>query len=168
MVMGKKMLSSVQSLSCVWLFATPRTAACQVSLSITNSQLLLKLMSIDMSRLLPSNHFILIYFFSLMIYTVILCLEASTSLFPGTSLLFLLAHSTGFLLLLLLFKSVFFLFKELTQLFLFSLCLSACGILVPCPGIKPVSPIMEVQSLNHWMARQVPHWVFKFIVSGQR
>ena len=30
--------SSVQSLSCVWLFATPWTTACQASLSITNSQ----------------------------------------------------------------------------------------------------------------------------------
>ena len=36
--------SSVQSLSCVQLFATPWTAGCQASLSITNSQSLLKLM----------------------------------------------------------------------------------------------------------------------------
>ena len=36
-------VSSVQSLSCVQLFATPCTAACQASLSITNSQSLLKL-----------------------------------------------------------------------------------------------------------------------------
>ena len=34
--------SSVQSLSCVWLFATPSTAACQASLSITNARSLLK------------------------------------------------------------------------------------------------------------------------------
>ena len=40
-------LSSVQSLSCVWLFATPWTAACQASLSITNSQSLLKFISIE-------------------------------------------------------------------------------------------------------------------------
>ena len=39
--------SSVQSLSCVQLFATPWTAACQTSLSITNSQRLLRLMSIE-------------------------------------------------------------------------------------------------------------------------
>ena len=39
--------SSVQSLSCVWLFATPWIAACQASLSITNSQSLPKLMSIE-------------------------------------------------------------------------------------------------------------------------
>ena len=39
--------SSVQSLSCVLLFATPWVVAHQVSLSITNSQNLLKLTSID-------------------------------------------------------------------------------------------------------------------------
>ena len=45
---------SVQSLSCIRLFATPWTAACQASLSITNSQSLLKLMSIE--SVMPSNH----------------------------------------------------------------------------------------------------------------
>ena len=40
-------ISSVQLLRRVWLFATPQTAACQASLSITNSQRLLKLMSIE-------------------------------------------------------------------------------------------------------------------------
>ena len=49
--------SSVQSLSHVWLFATPWTAAGQASLSTTNSQSLLKLMSIE--SLMPSNHLIL-------------------------------------------------------------------------------------------------------------
>ena len=49
--------SSVQSLSGVELFATPWTAACQASLSITNSQSLLKLMSIK--SVMPSNHLIL-------------------------------------------------------------------------------------------------------------
>jgi len=49
--------SSVQSLSHVWLFATPWTAARQASLSITNSQSLLKLMSIE--SVTPSNHLIL-------------------------------------------------------------------------------------------------------------
>ena len=46
--------SSVQSLSCVQLFATPWTAACQASLSINNSRSLLKLMSIE--SVMPSNH----------------------------------------------------------------------------------------------------------------
>ena len=49
--------SSVQSLSHVRLFATPWTAAGQASLSITNSQSLLKLMSIE--SVMPSNHLIL-------------------------------------------------------------------------------------------------------------
>ena len=49
--------SSVQSLSHVLLFATPRTAARQASLSITNSQSLPKLMSIEL--VMPSNHLIL-------------------------------------------------------------------------------------------------------------
>ena len=49
--------SSVQSLSCVWLIVTPWTAAGQASLSITISQSLLKLMSIEL--LMPSNHLIL-------------------------------------------------------------------------------------------------------------
>ena len=48
---------SVQSLSHVRLFATPWTAAHQASLSITNSQSFLKLMSIE--SVMPSNHFIL-------------------------------------------------------------------------------------------------------------
>ena len=39
------MFSSVQSLSHVWFFATPCTAACQASLSFTNSWIMLKLMS---------------------------------------------------------------------------------------------------------------------------
>ena len=47
---------SVQSLSRVQLFATPWTAACQGSLSITNSRNLLKLMSIE--SVMPSNHLI--------------------------------------------------------------------------------------------------------------
>ena len=47
----------VQSLSCVQLFATPWTAAHQASLSNTNSQSLLKLMSIE--SVMPSSYFIL-------------------------------------------------------------------------------------------------------------
>ena len=50
-------LSSVQLLSRIWLFATPWTAAHQASLPITNSQSLLKLMSIEL--VMPSSHLIL-------------------------------------------------------------------------------------------------------------
>ena len=48
--------SSVQSLSRVWLFVIPWTAARQASLSFTNSHSLLKLMSIE--SVMPSNHLI--------------------------------------------------------------------------------------------------------------
>ena len=44
----------VQLLSCIQLFGTPWTAACQVSLSFTISQSLLKLMSIKL--VMPSDH----------------------------------------------------------------------------------------------------------------
>ena len=49
--------SSVQSLSGVWLFATPRTEACQASLFLTISWILLKLMSFE--SVIPSHHLIL-------------------------------------------------------------------------------------------------------------
>ena len=49
--------SSVQSLSCVWLFATPWTAAHLASLPITNPWSLLKLMSVE--SVMSSNHLIL-------------------------------------------------------------------------------------------------------------
>ena len=49
--------NSVQSLSCVWLFATPWTAARQPSLSISNSQSPPKPMCIE--SVMPSNHLIL-------------------------------------------------------------------------------------------------------------
>ena len=51
--------SSVQLLSCIRLFVTPWTEARQDSLSITNSQSLLKLMSLEL--VMPSNHLILCY-----------------------------------------------------------------------------------------------------------
>ena len=50
-------VSSVQLLSCVWLFATPWVAARQASLSITNSRSSPKPMSIE--TVMPSNHLIL-------------------------------------------------------------------------------------------------------------
>ena len=49
--------SSVQSLSCVWLFATPWITARQASLSITNSRSLPKFMSLK--SVMPSSHLIL-------------------------------------------------------------------------------------------------------------
>ena len=55
--LDKTFFSSVQFLSHVQLFATPCTAAQKPSLSITNSQSLPKLMSIE--SMMPSNHLIL-------------------------------------------------------------------------------------------------------------
>ena len=50
-------VSSVQSLSCAWLFVTPWTASPQASLAITNFRSLPKPMSIE--SVMPSNHLIL-------------------------------------------------------------------------------------------------------------
>ena len=55
--MNNKVFSSVQSLSRIRLFVTPWIAACQASLSITNSRSSLKLMSIKL--VMPSIHLIL-------------------------------------------------------------------------------------------------------------
>ena len=52
-----KLSQPAQSLSCVRLFATPWTAACQVSLSVTNPWNLLKLMSIE--SVMSSSHLFL-------------------------------------------------------------------------------------------------------------
>ena len=52
-----RLVSSVQLLSHVWLFATPWITACQASLSITNSRSSPKLMCIE--SLMPSSHLIL-------------------------------------------------------------------------------------------------------------
>ena len=54
---GRIVVVVVQSINCVWLFATHWTAAYQASLSFTISQSLLKLMSIE--SVMPSKHLIL-------------------------------------------------------------------------------------------------------------
>ena len=56
-IYSNELKTSVQLLSHVWLFVTPWNAACQASLSITSSQSLLKLMSIE--SVMSSNHLIL-------------------------------------------------------------------------------------------------------------
>ena len=65
----KIVLQSVQSLSLVQLFVIPWTAAHQASLSLTNSQSLTKLMSIE--SVMPSNHLILCH--PLLLLPSILC-----------------------------------------------------------------------------------------------
>ena len=67
--------SSAQSLSCVRLFVTPRTAARWASLSITNSQSPPKPMSIE--SVMPSNHLILCH--SLLLLPCPQCFPASGS-----------------------------------------------------------------------------------------
>ena len=54
LLLGKSVSLSVQLLSRIQFFATPWTAACQASLSITNSQSLPKLMSVE--SMMPSHH----------------------------------------------------------------------------------------------------------------
>ena len=46
-------------------------------------------------------------------------------------------------------REIFFFFKNLW------LCHTACGILVPLPGIEPVLPVLVAQSLNHWTTGEV-------------
>ena len=75
-----KQFSSVQLLSCVQLFVTPWTAVCQASLSIINSQSLLKLMSIE--SVMPSHHLILCH--SLLLLPSIF---PSIRVFPNESIL---------------------------------------------------------------------------------
>ena len=83
-----KMFSSVQSLSLVRLFAIPWTAACQASLSISNSWSLLRLMSIK--SMMPHNNLILycplplppsIFFFNLFFFLFIFTLFYYTILY---------------------------------------------------------------------------------------
>ena len=45
--------------------------------------------------------------------------------------------------------------EEIENFFFFFDC-TACGILVPQPGIKPVPRVVEMQSPNHWPAKEVP------------
>ena len=46
---------------------------------------------------------------------------------------------------------------------LFSPHRSACGILVPWPGIKPLPPAVEGQSPDHWTAREFPSPLFLYV-----
>ena len=81
-------ISSVQPLSRVWLFATPWIAACQASLSITNSRSSLKLTSIE--SVMPFSHLILCRPFS----SCPQSLQASES-FPMSHLFAWGGQSTG-------------------------------------------------------------------------
>ena len=94
MCQPKVLLPSVQSLICVWLFASPWTVAGQASLSITNSQSLLKLMSIE--SVMPSSHLILCHPLLLLpsIFNLSICLQSSGS-FQMSQLFASGSQSTG-------------------------------------------------------------------------
>ena len=54
-------------------------------------------------------------------------------------------------------------------LFNFFFCHVACGILVPWPRIEPLPFGVEVQSLNHWTAREVPQiYIFKKLLKRKK
>ena len=81
---------SVQLLSRVQLFATPWTAACQASLSITNSQSLLKFMTIE--SVMPSNYLIFCHplllpsiFLSIRVFSNVFFASGSQSIGPSAS-----------------------------------------------------------------------------------
>ena len=126
-----KPFSSVQSLSHVWLFATPWIAARQASLSITDSQSPPKLTSIE--SVVPSSH-------------VILCrplfllppIPPSIRVFSNESTLYTTICCSGFV------------FPHH----------AAFGILAPWPGTKPASHALEAQfkSLDHrgWLLLCLP------------
>ena len=89
-------ISSVQSLSWAWLFATPWTAACQASLSITNAWSLVKLMSISQwyhptisSSLVPfSSHLQSFPASGSFLSESVLCIRWSTGVLASASVLF--------------------------------------------------------------------------------
>ena len=80
--------SSVQSLSHVWLFVTPWTAACQASLSITNSRSSLKLTSIG--SVMSSSHLILCH-----LLLLLPPIPPSIRVFSNESTLRMSGQSTG-------------------------------------------------------------------------
>ena len=84
-------ISSVQSLTCSRLLATPWTAAHQASLSITNSRSLLKLMSVE--SVMPSTHLILCH--PLLLLPSIF---PSLKVFPNESALHIISVDHSFVL----------------------------------------------------------------------
>ena len=143
-----------------WLFAIAWTAAQQASLSITNSRSLPKSMSIE--SVMPSNHLILcrpllphLQSFSTsgsfpmsQFFTSGgqgIGASASASVVP--------INSQGWFPLEL--ASPFFL-NCIFCLFIYLLHHTACGILVPQPGIELGPSAVRVQSSNHWTTREFP------------
>ena len=137
---------SVQSLSRVQFFATPWTATCQSSLSITNSRSLLKLMSIE--SVMPSNHLI------------------SSSVIPFSSCLHSFPASGVFLV------SQFFLSitisrssRKLTSI---ELVMPSSHLILCCPLLllPPIPPSIRVSSNESTLRMRWPkYWSFSFSFS---
>ena len=53
-------------------------------------------------------------------------------------------------------NSEILIFVSVSLFFFFFFGHMACRVLIPQPGIEPVSPVVEVWSLNHWTAREFP------------
>lgn len=69
------------------------------------------------------------------------------------------------LLLTIFTKQVFQMVLLIRLIYLFLASTSqTCGILIPQPGINPMSPAVEVQIINHWPNSEVPKIVFKSLV----
>ena len=51
--------------------------------------------------------------------------------------------------------------------FVFWLCLAACGVLVPWPGVEPMLPAVEAPGPDHWTSREVPGGIHLQITRGQ-
>ena len=115
------LFSSVQSLSHVWLFVTPWTAARQACLSITNSRSLLKLMPIE--SVMPSNHLSVSHLYPLhwllpvcISFHLVFCASVSGASVIIEVILFILSHP--FLLFL-----FFQFYLDLLALKYYSLCI---------------------------------------------
>ena len=143
----------VQSLSCVWLFATAWTTACQASLSFTISWSLPTLMSVEL--VIPSNHLILCHpclllpsiFSSIKVFSHesprrirwLKYWSFSFSISPSNEYSGLISFRIDWFELLALQGTLRISLKEN-----FWPCHTGCGILVPWLGI------------NHWTSREVP------------
>ena len=149
-------LSSVQSISCVWLFVTPWTAARQAARSITNSQSLLKLTSMEL--VMPSTISSSVVPFS----SCLLSFPASRS-FPMNQFFTSGGKSIGFKLLLSTNTH-----KQFSQFILFYIYLDAPNShgmqdlqlwhVGSCPRTRDQTevPAVGAWSPSHWTTREVP------------
>ena len=158
---------SVQSLSHVWLFATPWTVARQASLSITSLSSL-KLMSIEL--VIPSSHLILCHplllpsvFPSIRVFSSESALHLrwpkywnfSFSISPSNQYSGLISLQSKRLSRVFLNTTV----QKILKIFIYLAVLGlSCSMwyLIPWPGMEPKPPALGAQSLSYWTTRKVP------------